>query len=406
MDRLLRLTREFELWLREQALPLWAGTGFSKEYKASYERLLADGRPDIQIGVRLRVQARQAFVYAMAHDLGWSKEGQSRAQVLLNFMNGKSSHPTAENGYAHLLNKDFNVIDDRKDLYDHAFFILANIWCYHALGDNSALKKARSLVKYLDRQFGSSYGGWIEGDYDFSFRRQNPHMHMFEAFLAAYDATEDSYWLIRAEEVFGLFEKHFYSHKESVIFEYFNGDWSPAEGAGGGIVEPGHMMEWVWLLRWYSDRSGEDVSRYADSLYCKAIEIGVCPESGLLYDEVSAYGEPIKPTKRCWPMTEYIKASIAQAAAGKDKCVDVAANAIELLIQYYIDPALTDGAYIDQRGKHNEILVDVAPASTLYHLMVSCVEATKFCGVREAQKKTMTFSNLEESIVIGQGVGY
>jgi hypothetical protein len=43
------------------------------------------------------------------------------------------------------------------------------------------------------------------------------------------------------------------------------------------------------------------------------------------------------------------------------------------LVDYYLC-ASTPGSYIDQRGTQNEVLVDFAPASTLYHLIVAATE--------------------------------
>jgi mannose-6-phosphate isomerase len=77
-------------------------------------------------------------------------------------------------------------------------------------------------------------------------------------------------------------------------------------------------------------------------------------------------------------MTEYIKAGIAQARKGDKQALEHAASAVELLMKYYIEPATTPGAYIDQRGADSGILSDVAPASTLYHLVVAAAEVSDF----------------------------
>lgn len=376
-DRLVEASIRLEAWTRQHALPLWVERGFDPSAHAFYERLLPDGSADRRANIRVRVQARQIFVYAMAHALGWYP-GRPIVETALAFVDKIAVHPTAEKGYAHLLDHRFKVIDSKQDLYDHAFFVLAYAWCYRAFGNEAALRKAVDLVDYFDRTFASEHGGWREGDYPAEYRRQNPHMHWLEAFLALYDATGEERWLAKAGEVVRLFETRFYDSREKVLLEYFTDDWSVPATDAGEIVEPGHLMEWVWLLRGYESRAQQPVAGFADALYDKAHEIGLSP-SGLLFDEVKADGSVIKATKRCWPMTEYIKAGIAQARAGRPEGAEHAAVAIDKLFEYYICNERDPGLYIDRRGANDEIIDEVTPASTLYHLIVAAAEASAYC---------------------------
>jgi mannose-6-phosphate isomerase len=379
-NHLLQVSARFEDWIRQHALPLWAHDGFDPSTHVFYERLLPDGSADCQANIRVRVQARQIFVYAMAHHLGWYSDGRSIAEKNIAFVDSHAAHPIAGQGYAHLLDSHFKIIDGRQDLYDHSFFVLAYAWCYRSFGMEAALEKAVALIEYFDRVFYSKHGGWIEGDYPAEYRRQNPHMHLLEAFLALYDATREERWLAKAGEMVRLFETRFYDRDQQVLLEYFNDDWSVLAADKGEILEPGHMMEWVWLLRWYEDRTGRLVSHFADALFDKALEIGLSRDSGLLYDEVKADGSVIKPTKRCWPVIEYIKASIAQARAGRAEGEEHAAIAIDRLFQYYICNERIPGLYIDRRGADDGIVDDVTPASTLYHLIVAAAEASAYCS--------------------------
>lgn len=377
---LVQASARFETWIRQHALPLWAHDGFDPSAHVFYERFLPDGAADRQANIRVRVQARQMFVYAMAHHLGWYSGSRSITEKTMAFVDAFAAHPTAEDGYAHLLDCEYRIIDSKQDLYDHAFFVLAYAWCYRAFGMKAALRKAVALTDYFDRVFSSEHGGWIEGDYTAGHRRQNPHMHLLEAFLALYDATREERWLTKAGEMVRLFETRFYDRDRKVVLEYFTGDWTVLATDAGEIVEPGHMMEWVWLLRWYESRAHRPVSHFADALFAKAVEIGISPECGLLFDEVKADGSVIKATKRCWPMTEYIKAGIAQARAGRPEGAEHAATAIDRLFRYYICNEQAPGLYIDRRGTNDEIIDEVTPASTLYHLIVAAAEASAYCS--------------------------
>lgn len=383
---LVQASARFEAWIKQHALPLWAYDGFDSSAHVFYERLLPDGSADRQANIRVRVQARQIFVYAMAHHLGWYSDGKSIAEKTIAFVDTHAAHPVAEQGYAHLLDRHFKIIDRKQDLYDHSFFVLAYAWCYRAFGMKAALEKAVALTDYFDHVFSSEHGGWIEGDYPAGHRRQNPHMHLLEAFLALYDATGEERWLTKAGEMVRLCETRFYDPDRKVLLEYFTDNWTVLATGKGEIVEPGHMMEWVWLLRWYESRAHRPVSHFADALFDKAIEIGVSPESGLLFDEVKADGRVIKATKRCWPMIEYIKAGIAQARAGRPEGAEHAAAAIDRLFHYYICNEKIPGLYIDRRGANDEIIDAVTPASTLYHLIVAAAEASNYCS-EQAKKK-------------------
>lgn len=370
-----------ENWITQQALPLWSAAGINPDTGASYERFLAGGNIDISADTRLRVQARQMFVFSLAAELGWLENAQVKVDGIAGFVAARGVHPSGQ-GYVHLLSPDNRVKNPMRDLYDHAFFLLACAWRYRAFKDSAAMEEANRLIAFMDEELGQQCGGWLEGDYPTDRRRQNPHMHLFEAFLALYDASGDAKWLARAGEMFALFETRFFDPRHKVLREYFNQDWTPFDGADGNIVEPGHMLEWVWLLRGYQSRTGRRVDHYADALYTRSLEIGLT-DNGLLYDEVSPEGNVITPSKRCWPMTELIKASIAQAREGREGCEENAANAIEALMAYYLQ-APVPGAYIDRLDNQDQVLVDFAPASTLYHLIVAAAEVSAYVRGSEA----------------------
>jgi mannose/cellobiose epimerase-like protein (N-acyl-D-glucosamine 2-epimerase family) len=361
-----------ENWIKDDALPLWLGRGLVPELGANYERLTAQGEVDLQAQARVRVQARQAFFFAVCHDRGWSTEAQAAAQGIMRFMDAHTRHPSAGGGFTHLMNAQYEVIDTKQDLYDHAFMLLANAWSYRVFKDEAYLTEADNLIAHLDARFGSAQGGWLEGDYAYACRRQNPHMHLFEAFMALYDATGNAKYLARVGELFALFQTRFFDAEAGVLYEFFQDDWTRLPGAKGDIVEPGHMMEWVWLLDWYSRRSGRPVKHYLQVLYTRGLELGMAP-SGLLYDAVAADGRVLDANKRCWGITELIKASLVQIRMGNPAAEAIAIKAVDDLFTYYLC-ASTPGAYVDQRGANDEVVMDMAPASTLYHLIVAATE--------------------------------
>src|SRR5690625_6604298 len=67
---LVRASERLNHWLCEQALPYWLHHGIDSASGAHHEQLLADGRPDLQANIRVRVQARQIFPYSFAYSRG------------------------------------------------------------------------------------------------------------------------------------------------------------------------------------------------------------------------------------------------------------------------------------------------------------------------------------------------
>lgn len=372
--KLIKASEEYKSWFVNDALPLWSSKAINSVNGASYERLLNNGEPDLSANVRLRVQARQMFVFCLATELKWMSGGENIVSRMAEFVDSCGRHPAG--GYVHLLDTHYDVIDKKQDLYDHAFFLLANAWRFRVFKQESALEDANNILGLLNNKFSMLNGGWTEGDYETDRRRQNPHMHLFEAFLALYEASDNKKWLELAGEMFALFENYFFDKKNAALLEYFDDDWSPLKGEDGLIIEPGHMMEWVWLLRNFSRHSGVDVDACADELYKKALNYGMA-ENGLMFDELFLDGSIKKASKRCWPMTELIKASIAQAKAGRTECEEVAANALVALKKHYLTVS-TAGAYIDQLDENDQVVVDFAPASTLYHLIVAAAESDAY----------------------------
>ncbi len=405
-----------EKWICEKALPLWSTRGINSDNGSVFERLDAQDNPDLSAAQRTRVQARQIFVFSAAQERGWIKDAMPLVLGIDNFIKQYAKASDDQPGYVHLLSNQGKVLDSKKDAYDYAFFILATIYKYRAFKDLNALHEVNNLLRFIESDFKHSSAGWSEGDYDAIYRRQNPHMHLFEAFLTCYEFTRDGKWLAKAGQIFSLFENVFFDQENGVLFEYFNQDWSTPDDEKAQVVEPGHMFEWVWLLRWYEELTGTPVNHYCHALFSKATDIGIDRSSGLIFDEVSGDGKPLTTTKRCWPLTEFIKASLAQAKANpmkRDQYEKHAADGITRLFNYYLHKKVTGypqvnslssnsaqdyfsnthfssdvdeltGSYVDRLDSNNMVCDPTAPASTLYHIMMAAIVASDYANWRGA----------------------
>tara|TARA_R110000744_G_scaffold26786_3_gene65778 strand:+ start:21310 stop:22476 length:1167 start_codon:yes stop_codon:yes gene_type:complete len=366
-------------WLGKHTLPYWAENGFMPNGSA-IEGFLANGQADVSANKRIRVQARQMFCCAYASKQGWLKDAMHKVNQLDNFV---QQHAQIDDSgmFSHILDNQDKVADPSVDLYDCAFFLLAYAWRYAVFNDLHALFKANQLIDSIEAKLKGSSAGWLEGSYEYPWRRQNPHMHLFEAFLALYQATRDAKWLGYAGEIFGLFENVFYDHEHGVLREFFTHDWQLSK-TKGDIVEPGHMMEWVWLLLEYHRYTNKPVSHYCLTLYRQALALGLSTTNGnqrLLFDQVDLKSGQSAQTKRCWPMTEWIKASLAMARTqpNPEPYLDDARIAIENLLTHFVNPQ-HPALYVDQLNSDNQVINTSAPASTLYHLLMAHAEAIQY----------------------------
>lgn len=383
-------SQRFTAWLQNSALPFWSQQGINPQTGAVYEKFNADHQPDLGAVFRSRVQARQIFVFAAAYQQGWLPDALPVVAGIQHFLNRHARKDSSDAGYVHSLTAEGEQLDQKLDAYDFAFFLLSCAYRYQSFSDLQALDQANKLLQQIEHQFRSVPGGWMEGDYSSPYRRQNPHMHLFEAFLALYQVTKDGKWLAKAGQIYTLFETVFFRADQGVLLEYFTDQWQPLPGPKGQIVEPGHMFEWVWLLRWYQQLTGTPVDYYCETLYQNGLKLGLEASTGLIYDEVVPGQEPLKKTKRLWPLTELIKASLAQAKASSEpeyqlKAEQQAAFTIDLLFRFYL-PANVTGLYFDQLDANNQVCVADAPASTLYHLMVAGLEARAYCQTQQNGK--------------------
>src|SRR4029077_19961559 len=97
----------------------------------------------------------------------------------------------------------------------------------------------------------------------------------------------------------------------------------------------GHHYEWIWLLRRFERASGRSVQPFADALYWHANTYGFDCD-GLIVDEVLADGSHQTRTRRAWPITEAIKANVAEAKLAREGAEGKAAVLAEVLLQRFL----------------------------------------------------------------------
>lgn len=369
--------RQLVNWFRRDALPFWSTKGWDSRRGGFHERFFFDGIADDLVERRTRVQWRQIYVLAHASELGWH-DGLRAAFRGLEFMLEKAWAPGGAPGFAHVLAPDGAVTNAKRDSYDHAFAILALAWLTKATGDAQVRALLDLLLHYCEAAMTGEDGSLFEALPHELPRRQNPHMHMLEAMLAAVETVSHPEAAIRATRYRRMLESKFLDRETGLLAEFFDEEWNPVREEGAFIVEPGHLAEWVWLVRRYERIFGQKPSPLATHMLGAALRAAE-PEYGFLIDEIDSFQQVRLPTRRLWPQTELIKAWLAQAETGVDRAGDAAETLIEHLMATYLSGPFPGGWY-DRFDAAGAISVDTVPASSLYHLFVAAAEAERIIG--------------------------
>ena len=366
--------RPLQAWTTDTALPFWGTIGVDTARGGFHERLDLGGRPVLDVPKRLMVQGRQLYVYCHAALLGWSPEGRQLADRCVAYMLGKFYRADGEPGWVHSLGPDGSIGNPTRDVYGHAFALFGLSWYHRLTGDTQVIPVIDATIAYLDEAAAANGGGYLDAvPPPDAIRRQNPHMHLFEAFIALSEALGDERYLAHATRIFELFASHFFQPSSGALCEYMDSILAPLPGAKGRICEPGHHYEWIWLLRRYQRLSGRDVEPHCAALYRHADRYG-WDKAGFIVDGLDFSGNVIAHSRRSWPHGEGVKANIVEGEAGRPGCDQKAAQCVARLIDTFLARPIPAG-WIDHVSADGAPAVDFMPASTLYHVFGAVAEA-------------------------------
>lgn len=227
--------------------------------------------------------------YGTAHYLDWCRHGM---QFLIDH------HRQADGHYAwELRGKD--IVDGRAMAYGHAFVMLAA-----ASAADVGIEEARPIIndiwEFTERHFWEPEHNAYADERDVSlsvldpYRGQNANMHMCEALLAAYEATNDERYLNRAETLARKFTVELVDDKFGLIWEHYDERWQrdmqynidkPDDLFKPWGFQPGHQVEWTKLLLQLNHHRPSDwMQERATALFAGALEHGWDHEfGGLVY---------------------------------------------------------------------------------------------------------------------------
>jgi mannose/cellobiose epimerase-like protein (N-acyl-D-glucosamine 2-epimerase family) len=373
-DDLSLWSEAFRVWTFEKALPFWAVRGVDATPGRGFcEHLLLDGAAADVPYKRLRVQARQIYVFSHASLLGWSG-GLAVAKVGYDFI---VRHGRLSNGaWARRLGCDGAVLDTAADLYDLAFILFALAWYARASASQEALDLATDTLEWVLAEMRHPSGGFYNVlPHEPAPRQQNPHMHLLEAVLALYETSPQPLFLDVAHELVQLFHRHFFDPATGTLGEFFDANLTPCAGDAGDHVEPGHHYEWVWLLSEYEKISGVSLLPQKRALYHFAENHGVDRTTGAILDVVGRDGRVLSASRRLWPQTEAIKAHLTMLTESQNAPLRLQQCLENILVRHFNDcPAGTWREHFDLSGQP---LVDKIPSSSFYHVFMAFGELSR-----------------------------
>jgi mannose-6-phosphate isomerase len=346
-------------WLRERAWPVWLAHGIDRARGGFFEALDLQTRMCSAEYRRLRVVARQTYVFAEAYGAGLAGADEV-VRIGIDFLARHAVHP--DGGYAWRFDLAHRPLDPTRDLYDHAFVLLALAASRAVLPADTLLPAALDLLTWIDTALAHPKGGFQESLPPSLPRRQNPHMHLLEALLAAHEAFGEAVFLDRATGIVDLFADRLFDRAAGALPEFFDDDLAPVCRNDVFLVEPGHHCEWVWLLHRFQAMTATrpDLQGISRRLMEFVDDFAIDPSYGGLIDIVASDGAPVERSGRLWPQTERVKAEFYRPDPSPSRQL----SALRVL-GTFIRP---DGLWHERRSQSGAWRDVPAPASSLYHL--------------------------------------
>ena len=361
-------------WLLQSALPLWADKGVDRTQGGFYERLNRDLSP-YEEPRRARLVSRQIYCFAAGHDLGWDGPADELIAHGLDFLTNRLL--TADGTVIMSVSIDGSQTKTDYDPYDYAFVLFALAAAAKALGEHRELL---AIAQRVRERLISNWKHPVIGFTEALPLKSNPHMHLLEAFLAWAELVgdDDPKWQALADEMVELARTRLIDPETGALTEVFTMDWQPAPDAKGLVVEPGHQLEWAWLLMRWAEIKGDKAAFDLASRLVEIAETHGLNARKVAFNALDEHFNVRDAEAKLWPQTERLKAlhtltfhsmaSAEQKAFAQDRMPEAIAG---LQIYFLKEPKglwhevmRADGTLDDQPTR----------ASSLYH--ITCAIAT------------------------------
>ncbi|PWK44010.1 AGE family epimerase/isomerase [Pseudomonas sp. OV226] len=335
-------------------VPLWQGPGWNADMALPYEALDAEHQPLPPQRYRAMACARQLYLFSSL--IGQVPGAQERCAKLFRSLQ-QHFHDAEHGGWFYSIDPHGTPLDQRKDLYTHAFILFA---CAH-YWDKSREPLVESALNAALEVIGQRFATG-DGLYDASLDRdwssldsgplQNPLMHLAEAFLATLSVREDIAVQRALVALCTAMHKRFIDPQHSVLME------KPL-GAVDNWFEPGHQFEWYFLLESSSLLRGSPLHASLDRAFAFTEQQGVDAQTGAAQAMLDLEGNAKDATQRIWAQAEYLRALTLRPNAEA-----VVQRQLQALQQRFLHA----GGWYECRDELGEVSRKDMPSTTPYHL--------------------------------------
>jgi mannose/cellobiose epimerase-like protein (N-acyl-D-glucosamine 2-epimerase family) len=340
---------------------------------------------------------RFVFNYAMAWRQFGDAADQQRLRHALAFLRDAHRNPET-GGYAWQLdwnNGAGSVTDGTNHCYGLAFVLLAYSHAVMA-GETQAREWIAETFALMERRFWQPDHGLYadEASSDWSYlapyRGQNANMHACEALIAAFEATGERAYLLRAETLARNITQRQAALSGNLIWEHYHADWSVDTEYNrhdkSNIFrpwgyQPGHLTEWAKLLL-LLERHGAQLEGGTNWLLPRAAELFDAAlakawdhEHGGIYYGFAPDGSICDDLKYFWVQAESLAtAALLAARTGEARYWTWYDKIWAYSWEHFVDHR--HGAWYRILGADNSKLTDEkSPAGKVdYHTMGACYE--------------------------------
>jgi mannose/cellobiose epimerase-like protein (N-acyl-D-glucosamine 2-epimerase family) len=354
-----------QLHFQQVIVPLWQGSGWNAELALPYEAVDAQHQPLPPQRYRAMACARQLYLFSSLIDHPSAPDASTHAAALFRSLQ-RHFHDAEHGGWFYSIDPQGSPLDQRKDLYTHAFIIFA---CAHYWAKvreplvESVLNAALSVVAERFADGSGLYEASLDRDWSSlnSGPLQNPLMHLAEAFLATLAVREDLATQTALAQLVTAMQARFIEPEHGIMLE-------KPRGAVDNWFEPGHQFEWFFLLE--SSPLLRDTPLHASltRAFEYSEQVGVDPQTGAVKAMLDVDGSVRDGTQRIWAQAEYLR-----ALALRPYSEALLARQLIALQQRFLHSAGWNECLDDQ----GQVSRSDMPSTTPYHL------ATCYAGLAE-----------------------
>ena len=378
-----RVARAWALLLSD-----WLSRAADTEHFGFFDTLDAAGRPQLRADKTILVQARMLFT--LSH-LALITGGETQLVELAKRQAGAlAAFRKAAGLYCRAVRRDGTPTGRREDgiarSYDQSFVLLGLVTWNRIAPSVDTETEIEACWSAIGSQLTDATTGLLlehDGVMDPAAphappRAQNPHMHLYEACLQAFEMTGAAVWLDRASMLRNVALRYFFDEETGSIREWIAPDLADLPGAAGLRREPGHQCEWAWLLRREASFSGNaSLDDLAVRLMNFADRHGFAQSGrmrGAALDAVSATGQIQEEAFLLWPQTEAIKVFAQRHAYG-----DIAAGprALDLVALVFDRWFSATPFWINRVDSAGLVLWPETLTRLFYHLALALTEGAR-----------------------------